>query len=145
MNVDKVSQALNVLKALSRSFDLKGKATVHPFVEVVVFPKGLTISEFRKLLEELVNINITMITIPSEHPTTKKEWINEMTYVFSNVMTSRSWLKMPEEIVRRSINSIEDEDEIIMHFKELDLISKESCMPPCYQGEGARNMAEGRR
>ena len=42
---------------------------------------------------------------------------------------------MPEGIVRRSINSIEDADEIIKHFNELDLISKESCIPPCYQGD----------
>lgn len=135
MNRDKVSQALNVLKELSRSFDIKGKTTVHPFVEVVVIPKGITLSEFRKMIEELVNINITMITIPPENLITKKEWINEMTDIFSNVMTSRSWLKMPEEIVRRSINSIEDADEIIRHFNELDLISKESCIPPCYQGD----------
>jgi len=133
MNMDKVSQALNVLKDLSRSFDLKGKAMVHPFIEVVVIPKGTALSEFRKMIEELVNINITVITIPSEKLINKKEWINEMTDIFKNVMTSRSWLKMPEDVVRRSIGSIEDADEIIRHFNELDLISKESCMPPCYQ------------
>ncbi|MDY6793194.1 MAG: DUF4080 domain-containing protein [Thermodesulfobacteriota bacterium] len=139
MNMDKASQALNVLKDLSRSFDLKGKAMVHPFIEVVVIPKGIAVSEFRKMIEELVNINITMITIPSEKLINKKEWINEMTDIFKNVMTSRSWLKMPEIIVRRSIGSIEDADEIIRHFNELGLISKESCMPPCYQEEDGEN------
>jgi len=132
---DKISQTLSVLKDLSRLFDLKGKATVHPFIEVVVIPKAIALNEFRKIIEQLVNINITIITIPLENILNKKEWINEMTDIFTNVMTSRSWLKMPEEIVRRSIRSIEDEDEVIRHFNELGLISKESCMPPCYQGD----------
>jgi hypothetical protein len=132
---DKISQTLSVLKNLSRLFDLKGKATVHPFIEVVVIPKAIALNEFRKIIEQLVNINITIITIPLENILNKKEWINEMTDIFTNVMTSRSWLKMPEEIVRRSIRSIEDEDEVIRHFNELGLISKESCMPPCYQGD----------
>ena len=145
INIDNMPYVLKALRNLNRSFALKGKAAVHPFVEVVVFSNGLNLDELIKQIDELIFHNVTVITVPATTLNSSKDWIEEMADLFKRAVTHRTWLKMPEEIARCSLKAMEDLDEIIRHFTELDLISKESCLPPCYQGEGARNKAEGRR
>ena len=130
--LDAHRQVLKGLDNLDRPFALRGKAQLQPFVEVVVYPHAANPSVIRQQIEPLISRHVSMITLPANIRCFKDEWVDEMADIFKTGLTSRSWIKMPEKIVRRALRGIENINEIVSFLYRFDLLARKSVRAPCH-------------
>jgi radical SAM superfamily enzyme YgiQ (UPF0313 family) len=128
-------QLLSGLDNLNRVFALRGQAQIRPFVEVIVFPNGIDPSIIKPRVRRLAARNVSIINFPAHIQCLQDDWMDALSQTFATGLTSRSWLKMPEIIVRKVLDGVENIDEIISIFYQLDLLSRESVHPPCFWHE----------
>ncbi len=130
--VDSHRQLSKGLDNLDRTFALRGKAQIQPFVEVTLYPNEAKPSAIGQQIQLLISRHVSMITIPANVRCFKDKGADEMADIFKTGLTSRSWLKMPEKIIRRALKGIENINEIISLLYQLNLLSRKSMQAPCH-------------
>ena len=125
-------QLLTGLDNLNRVFGLRGQAQIRPFVEIVLWPQGTNPVIFQQQIQQLSDRRAAMITIPAHAQFSQKKWRHALTKAFATGTTARTWLKMPETIVRKALEGVENLDAVISILYQLNLLSRKSVGPPCF-------------
>lgn len=121
------------LENLNRTIALKGKAEIRPFVEVVILANDKNAAFFEKYIRLLISYNVSIITIVENDRHGNQNWIDEMSALFHDTLTPGSWLKLPQNIMRHALRHNKSSEEIVVLLDQLDLISREPNIPPCFQ------------
>jgi radical SAM superfamily enzyme YgiQ (UPF0313 family) len=133
---DRHSQQLSTaLGNLNRTFALRGRARIQPFVEVMVYPNGSGITDIRQQIKTLVSYKVSMINIPDTVQPSGEAWLDALAELFAAELTPPCWLKMPQRVMRRVLKDMDNLNEIMSLLDQLDLLSRQSDHPPCFWEE----------
>ncbi|MHC4456579.1 MAG: B12-binding domain-containing radical SAM protein [Planctomycetota bacterium] len=129
---DAHSQQLSTaLGNLNRTFALRGRARIRPFVEVMINPNRTGLTAIRQQIKTLVSCNVSMINISDTVQRSGDAWVDALAEMFAAELTPRCWLKMPQGVIRRVLKDIDNVNEIIALLDQLNLLSRKSVHPPC--------------
>jgi len=118
------------LKHITRTFSMKGYASLRPFAEIVVLPSGEDPAAYRNAVVSACQSPAEVVSIPASIADRGDTWVREMADCFRNAVNSEKWLKVPAVVAREALNGIRDRDAVIALLERLDLLSNEPDVPP---------------
>ena len=126
--------------ALGRAYALSGFATIRPFAELILpMPSGEGQKEAeaygRKALS-LAKNGVTMLSLPAAAESRSLVWQKMLVETFFALAEQMCWLRMPAPFLEKAISSLNQAEagKATQILAELNLTSKPTPMPPCYQG-----------
>jgi hypothetical protein len=118
------------LKHITRTFSVKGYASLKPFSEVVVLPMGDDPGAYRAAVDGAIHGPAEAVSMPASVADRGEAWVKEMADCFREAVNRNKWLKVPAVIAREALNGIHDRDAVIALLERLDLLSNEPDVPP---------------
>lgn len=119
---------------LCRTVQLKGRAVIRPFLEVVVQAVGFSSKvEMENCLSELAAHNVPLITVVPDTSQPEILQYQQITDLFKNRLSLRTWFRMPEMMIAKLLTEINQPEEVLDHLRWMDLVYKTPPLhPPCY-------------
>lgn len=118
------------LQHITRTFSVKGYASLKPFSEVVVLPMGDDPGAYRATVDGAIHGPAELVSIPASVAERGASWTREMAACFRAAVDHGKWLRVPPAIAREAIAGIRDRDAVLEHLQRLGLLSGEPDAPP---------------
>ncbi|MCG2728395.1 MAG: B12-binding domain-containing radical SAM protein [Candidatus Methanoperedenaceae archaeon] len=121
--------ALAGLKALSQSYSLRGRATINPFVDLVIATAALTPETLSDTVKLGLEHKVTMITLTKDAKLMESVFLSTMQDLFDLCAKHRIWLRVPKDILVRILMNRPNAESIIKSISALGLTADESQLP----------------
>jgi hypothetical protein len=130
-----LEDTLRCLANLGRTFRLKGHGSVSLCVEAVALPGRLGPAEYLDLIQQIADQHVRLITVPQELSGWGEPWTAVLMEAFDRGLDAGWWLKMPREILEKSLGTMAQKDEVCDHIEALGLVSHMPNQPPCHRSQ----------
>jgi hypothetical protein len=128
---------LEPLQNITRTFSMKGYASLRPFVEFVVLPGGSSRSAYEMSIDQAFRNNIDIVTVPRSVQERDSAWTAAMAESFWRNARGGKWLRLPEPIARRALDGVGSPDDVLPALHRLGLLNDEPDLPAILEGSEA--------
>lgn len=121
--------ALAGLKVLNQSYSFRGRATINPFVDLVIATSALTPEALSDTVKLALEHKVTMITLTKDAKLMGSVFLSTMEDLFDLCANQRIWLRVPKDILARILMNKLNTESIIKSISALGLTADESHLP----------------
>jgi radical SAM superfamily enzyme YgiQ (UPF0313 family) len=142
VGAERYQGALERIGSLTRMFQLRGLANIHPHVEVVVLPGHAGPAEYRQCLSQVGACRVRIVEVPEHGPPDDPAWNAAVLDAFEEGLTAGYWVRLPRRLLPRALAGLKDAESVVQSLEFLGLLSGPGAWPPCYEPPGTR-LAKG--